>query len=137
MGMLAADTLAANVSPEAFGVAATSVAPADVLAVAVGVMVRAGRLPVWPNESTLHGFVRADMHVVGYDATLQGGYFSDSDPHTVEPKRVVGEAEAGVVWSDGAYGARVGIVRRTNEISALTNSVGAQNFVRLQFSYIP
>jgi len=105
--------------------------------VGAGVMVRAGRLPVWPNESTLHGFVRADMHVVGYDATLQGGYFSDSDPHTVEPKRVVGEAEAGVVWSDGAYGARVGIVRRTNEISALTNSVGAQNFVRLQFSYIP
>jgi len=105
--------------------------------VGAGVMLRAGRLPIWPTRSTLHGFMRADVHAVGYNATLQGGWFSRDDPHTVDPRRMVGEAEAGVVWNDGAYGARVGIVRRSNEISDLPNAAGAQNFVRLQFSYVP
>lgn len=102
-----------------------------------GVMIRAGRLPAWPDRSTLHGFVRADVHVVGYNATLEGGYFSNDDPHTVEPKRLVGEAEAGVIWIKGPYGAKVGLVRRSNEIEDLPNSIGAQNFVRLQFYYTP
>ena len=77
------------------------------------------------------------MHVVGYNATLQGGYFSDNNSHTVEPQRLVGEAEAGVMWSDGAYGAKVGLVRRSNEIEYLPNSIGAQNYLRLLFSYMP
>lgn len=102
-----------------------------------GVTVRAGQLNLLPNRPTFHGFVRADVHAVGYNATLQGGYFSSDNPHTVEPKRWVGEAEAGVVWQRGAFGARVGLVRRSNEIRGLSNSIGAQDFLRLQFSYTP
>ncbi|MGE5651331.1 MAG: lipid A deacylase LpxR family protein [Bacillota bacterium] len=102
-----------------------------------GLTVRAGRLNLLPNQRTFHGFVRADVHAVGYNATLQGGYFSDNNPHTVTPRRWVGEAEAGIVWQGEQFGARVGLVRRSNEIRDLSNSIGAQDFLRLQFSYTP
>jgi hypothetical protein len=29
------------------------------------------------------------------------------------------------------------VIRRSNEIDGLTNGIGAQNYVRLQFSYTP
>jgi lipid A 3-O-deacylase len=103
----------------------------------VGVTVRAGQLNLLPNQSTLHGFVRMYANAVGYNATLQGGYFSNDNPHTVDPKRSVGAAEAGVAWSKGPYGFRASLVRHSNEIRALPNSIGSQNFVRLQFSYAP
>ena len=105
--------------------------------VGAGVTMRAGRLESSPDRAAFHGFVRADLHAVGYNATLQGGYFSHDNPHTVEPKRFVGEAEAGVAWAYGAYGARLAIVRRSNEIRDLPNSIGAQNYVHLLFSYTP
>jgi hypothetical protein len=76
-------------------------------------------------------------NAVGYNATLQGGYFSSHNPHTVEPKRWVGAAEAGVAWNKGAYGLRASLVRHSNEIRDLPNSIGSQNFVRLQISYAP
>jgi hypothetical protein len=105
--------------------------------VGVGATLRAGRLPTLASPSTLHAFLRTDVHAVGYNATLQGGYFSSGNPHTVAPKRIVGEAEAGVAWNRGAFALRAGIVRRSNEIRDLPNSVGAQNYVRLQISYTP
>jgi lipid A 3-O-deacylase len=103
----------------------------------VGVTIRAGQLNLMPNQSTLHGFVRMYANGVGYNATLQGGYFSSNNPHTVEPKRWVGAAEAGVAWNKGAYGLRASLVRHSNEIRDLPNSIGAQNFIRLQISYAP
>jgi hypothetical protein len=102
-----------------------------------GVALRAGRLNVSPAGPTLHGFLRLRADAVGYNATLQGGYFSNDNPHTVSPKRWVGTAEAGVAWSRGPYGLRFSIVRRSNEIRDLPQSAGAQNFARLQFSYSP
>lgn len=98
---------------------------------------RAGRLNALPDRPAFYGFVRAEAQAVGYNATLQGGYFSSDNPHTVAPKRFVGEAEIGVAWGDGPYALRVGLIRRSNEIRALPNSIGAQNFVRLQFVYAP
>lgn len=105
--------------------------------IGANMVVRAGQLNVLPGEPTFHAYLRADIRAVGYNATLQGGYFSDNDPHTVDPKRWVGEAEAGVVWRRGPYGINAGLVRRGNEIRGLPDSVGAQNFLRLQFSYTP
>jgi len=102
-----------------------------------GLLLRAGQLDVLPGQSTLHGFLRMDARMVGHNAALQGGYFSKNNPHTVKPKSVVGEAEIGVAWTQGAYGARISLVRRGNEIRGLPNSTGAQNFVRLQFGYTP
>jgi lipid A 3-O-deacylase len=102
-----------------------------------GLTLRAGQLNPLPAQSTLHGFIRLDANAIGYNATLQGGYFSKNNPHVVKPKRLVGEAEAGLVWNRGAYNISASIVRRGNEISALPNSIGAQNFVRLWFSYTP
>jgi hypothetical protein len=103
----------------------------------VGVTVRAGQLNILPNQSTLHGFFRTYADVVGYNATLQGGYFSKDNPHTVDPKRWVGAVEGGLAWNRGKYGFRASVVRHSNEIAALPQSIGAQTFVRLQFSYAP
>jgi lipid A 3-O-deacylase len=102
-----------------------------------GITLRAGQLNALSDNSTLHGFMRVDANVIGYNATLQGGYFSNDNPHTVKPKRLVGEAEIGVAWNKGPYGASASVVQRSNEISGLSNSIGTQNFVRLLFSYTP
>jgi hypothetical protein len=102
-----------------------------------GIMLRAGDLPALPDQATLHGFMRLDISAIGYNAMLQGGYFSRDNPRTVDPKRWVGEAEAGVAWKHASYGINASIVRRSNEIRGLPDSAGAQNFVRLLFSYTP
>ena len=98
---------------------------------------RAGRLNLLPSEPTLHAYVRAEARAVGYNATLQGGYFSKNNPHTVDPKRLIGAAEAGVMWTGAAFSAKAAFVRRSNEIKDLPNSIGAQNYLSLQFSYTP
>lgn len=103
--------------------------------IGAGITVRAGQLNILPGDSTFHGFFKASIRGVGHNATLEGGYFSGNNPHTVKPKRWAGEAEAGVVLRRGRYGVNAGLVRRSNEISGLPNSTGAQNFLRLQFSY--
>jgi lipid A 3-O-deacylase len=103
----------------------------------VGLTLRAGELQLMPHQPTLHGYLRLDADAIGYNATLQGGYFSKDSPHTVKPKRFAGEAEAGLVWNRGAWGISGSVIRRSNEIDGLTNGIGAQNYVRLQFSYTP
>ncbi len=100
-----------------------------------GLTLRAGQLNVLPHQSTLHTYLSVDGRAVAWDASLQGGYFSSGNPHVVKPKRLVGEAELGVAWQRDAFGIRASLVRRSNEINGLSNSIGAQNFVRLQFSY--
>lgn len=74
---------------------------------------------------------------VGYDASLQGGYFSKGNPHTVRPQRLVAEAEAGLQWVRPPFALQAAIVRRGNEIRDLPADVGAQSFVRLQLVYSP
>jgi hypothetical protein len=105
--------------------------------IGAGLVVRAGQLNALPDGASLHGFLRMDATAVGYNATLQGGYFSSGNPHTVDPKRWVGAAEAGLAWNRGPYGLRASVIRQGNEIRQLPDSIGAQNFVRLQFSYTP
>lgn len=103
----------------------------------IGSVLRLGSLNALPQQATNHLFLRTEARAVGYNATLQGGYFSSGNAHTVKPKTWVGEVELGWLWQSGAYGAQFGIVRRGNEIRDLSNAVGAQNFARLQFSYVP
>lgn len=105
--------------------------------VGAGLTVRAGRLNQLPDQSTLHAYLRVDGRAVGYNATMQGGYFSKNNLHTVAPKRFVGEAEVGIAWNSAPYAANIGIVRRGNEVRDLPNSLGTQDFVRLQISYAP
>jgi hypothetical protein len=102
-----------------------------------GVIVRAGDLPALPGQETFHGFMRLDANAIGYNAMLQGGYFSRNNPRTVKPKRWVGEAELGLAWLRGPYGVNASVVRRSNEIRGMSNAIGGQNFVRLIFSYTP
>jgi len=104
---------------------------------AAGLTLRAGRLNFLPRQSTFHGFARVEARAVGYNATLQGGYFSNDNPHTVAPRRLVGEAEVGVIWRRGKFGASAGVIHRGSEIRDLSNALGAQDFLRLQLSYTP
>lgn len=101
----------------------------------VSVLLRAGQLNVLPDQPTLHAFVRAEARAVGYNATLQGGYFSNNNVHTVDPKRLVGELEIGATWKSATWNISASVVRRGNEIEALPNRTGRQDFVRLLFSH--
>lgn len=102
-----------------------------------GIKMRVGRLNLLPEQPTLHGFFRLDGRAVAYNASLQGGYFSDDNPHTVKPKRFVPEVEAGIAWQEKSFGILLSIVHRGNEIRNLADSVGEQDFVRLSISYTP
>lgn len=101
----------------------------------LGVTMRAGRLNLLPDAPAMHGFLRLNGRAVAYDATLQGGYFSQDNPHTVRPKRLVGEAEVGIVWQQAPYGIRASLVRRGNVARDWPDAAGTQNFARLQFLY--
>jgi lipid A 3-O-deacylase len=105
---------------------------------AAGVTLRAGQLYLTPGQQgTVHGLLRLEERLVGYNATLQGGYFSSNNVRTVSPNRAVGEIELGVVWHSARYQVMASVVRRGSEIRGLPESAGAQNFARLQFVYAP
>ncbi|WP_025917219.1 lipid A deacylase LpxR family protein [Herminiimonas sp. CN] len=101
------------------------------------VTLRAGVLGDLPAAPTQHLYLKFSARAVGHDASLQGGYFSRDNPHTVRPQRLAEEAEAGLQWVRPPFALRAAIVRRSNEIRDLPDSVGAQNFARLQLVYSP
>lgn len=98
---------------------------------------RAGQLQPSDDGTGLYGFARASVRAVGYDATLQGGMFSDQEARTVRPKRFTGEWEWGIQWQRRVWSWRLSIVRRGNEIAGLPESLGRQDFLRLTLSYFP
>lgn len=100
-----------------------------------GIQLRAGRLNQLPDQSTVHVFLRLDARAVAYNASLQGGYFSTNNPHTVSPERAVGAVELGMVWNQEPFAVQLSVVRRSSGIAGLSNAIAAQNFVRLMFSY--
>lgn len=81
------------------------------------------------------GFLRGAIRAVGYDATLQGGLFSDNDVRTVKPRRWTGEAELGMQWIKPQWALRLSFVRRSNEISGLPARIGTQNFLRVAITW--
>ncbi|MFZ6814612.1 lipid A deacylase LpxR family protein [Undibacterium sp. Rencai35W] len=101
---------------------------------ATDVTLRLGALNPLPQQSASYAFLRGEAKLVGYNATLQGGYFNNQATG-ITPKHSVGELELGYVWRAGSYGASASILRRSNEIKELSNGTGAQNFARLQFVY--
>ena len=98
---------------------------------------RVGELQPLPDASTVYGFLRAGARAVAYDATLQGGMFRRESERTVDPKRLTGEAEAGLQWQGGRWAVRVSVVVRSNEIRGLSESDGRQDFMRVAISYSP
>ena len=104
---------------------------------AASLLLRAGNLEAANEGSALHGYARLQARAVGYNATLQGGYFSNDNPHVVSPKRLVGEVEVGLRWTVGRVMLSAAIVRIGNEIADLPNSIGTQNIGRLQLAITP
>ncbi|MGV8892276.1 MAG: lipid A deacylase LpxR family protein [Burkholderiaceae bacterium] len=105
--------------------------------VTAAVTLRAGILGDLPAAPTQHLYLKLGARAVGRDASLQGGYFSKDNLHTVRPQRLVAQAEAGLQWVRPPFALQAAIVRRSNEIRDLPGSDGAQNFVRLQLVYSP
>ncbi|MFZ6748059.1 lipid A deacylase LpxR family protein [Undibacterium sp. Ren11W] len=100
----------------------------------VGAILRLGSLNALPEQPGNYGFLRGEIIAIGYDATLQGGYFNNQQL-AVNPKSAVTELELGYQWRGATYGLYASIIRRSNGIKELDNSTGAQNFARLQFIY--
>ena len=103
----------------------------------LGAVLRFGQRNSLPQNAAQFGYLSLDARAVGYDATLQGGYFAKDNQHTVAPKRLYAQAEVGMQWVGQEYAARVGVVRRGNTIRDLPNSAGAQNYMSLQLVYTP
>ena len=100
-------------------------------------LLKAGEEEAAPGKSDWHGFFRLEGKAVGYNATLQGGYFSDNNPHTVDLKRWVAEAEMGIGWRRPPFAIVFSVTRRSNEIRGLPNAIGRQDYGSLQISYSP
>lgn len=98
---------------------------------------RAGMLGDLPAAPARLLYLKLGARAVGHDASLQGGYFSSGNPHTVRPQRLTGEAEAGLQWVRPPFALQAAVVRRSNEIRGLPADAGAQSFVRLQLVYSP
>ena len=105
--------------------------------IAASLMLRGGQLEPVPDGSAVHTYARMQARAVGYNATLQGGFFSNDNPHVVSPKRLVGEFEVGLRWILGRYALTAAFVRTGNEIADLPNRVGTQNTGRLQLAITP
>ncbi len=80
-------------------------------------------------------FFRGAVRAVGYDATLQGGLFSDNEVRTVKPRRWTSEAEFGMQWLKPKWALRLSIVRRSNEIRGLPARAGTENFLRVSVTW--
>jgi len=79
-------------------------------------------------------FSRAELKIVGYNASLQGGYFRDQKL-VINPNRAVPEIEFGYQYSGDTWGFYASVLRRGSEIKELSNAKGAQNFAKLQVRY--
>ena len=95
---------------------------------------RVGQLSSLAETNTNHLFARTEVKLVGYNATIQGGYFNNQQLLT-RPKRLVPEIELGYQYRHQTWGISASIIRRGSEIKALSNAQAAQNFARLQFTY--
>ena len=82
-----------------------------------------------------YAYLRGAVRAVGYDATLQGGLFSDAEVRTVKPRRWTNELELGYQWLMPQWGLRLSVIRRSNEINGLSARAGSQSFLRVSISW--
>lgn len=97
---------------------------------------RAGHLHSPAYRGLAYGFLRGAVRAVGYDATLQGGFFSDEHARTVSPRRWTTELEAGLQWTAPLWGLRISFIRRSNEIAGLSSATGRQDMLRISLSFL-
>lgn len=82
-----------------------------------------------------YGFLRGAVRAVGYDATLQGGLFSEAEMRTVKPRRWTNELELGYQWFNPQWSLRLSVIRRSNEINGLSERAGSHSFLRVTASW--
>ncbi|MBY0574472.1 MAG: lipid A deacylase LpxR family protein [Undibacterium sp.] len=95
---------------------------------------RIGQLNGLAEQAANLLYLKTELKLVAYNATLQGGYFNRQIV-PIHPKQIVPEVELGYQYQQADWGVRLAIVRRGSEIKELSNSQGAQNFAKIQFVY--
>lgn len=88
------------------------------------------RLPL-PDQAGSYWFARAEARLVGKNASIEKSRLQPD----LQAQSKVGEVEAGYFWQGQDYGLSASVIRRSSELEAMPNSIGAQNFVRLQLQY--
>jgi len=79
-------------------------------------------------------FGRIEARAVGYDATLQGGWFSSS-PHTVQPAPLVADTEWGIAWRQRRFALGVSFATRSNVIRDLPHTFTMHRWGRVQLAW--
>ncbi len=92
---------------------------------------RYGELNALPDQAASYWFTRAEARMVGRNATIQKSRLQSN----LQAESKVGELEFGYFWQGQDYGLSASLIRRSSELEAMPNSLGAQNFVRLQLQY--
>lgn len=87
------------------------------------------------HSSELFLFGRIESRMVGYNATLQGGWFSKS-PRTVEPERLVVDSEWGVAYATKRWSITYSVTTRGNEIKNNPFAVGTHKWGRVQLTWL-
>lgn len=96
---------------------------------------RYGQLNTLSSQASSHIFARAELKLVGYNATLQGGYFN-AHQAAITPKRLVPELELGYQYRGQVWGFYASVIRRNSEIKELPNAKAAQNIGKIQITYV-
>lgn len=95
---------------------------------------RYGQLNALPEQAASFLFARAELKLVAYNASLQGGYFNRQEL-AIHPNRIVPEVEVGYLFIRKDWSWNLSAVRRGSEIKELSNAKAAQNFAKVQITY--
>ncbi|MBR7799046.1 lipid A deacylase LpxR family protein [Undibacterium fentianense] len=95
---------------------------------------RYGNLNQQTQNKSSFIFTRANLSIVAYNATLQGGLFSQNES-AIHPRPLVAEVEAGYQFQGSKWGLYASVLRRGSEIKELSHAKAAQNFAKIQVYY--
>lgn len=84
------------------------------------------------NKSEFFFYLKPQLNVVVYDATIQGSLFNDNSPVTFGVKPIVFEQQFGVNYSSKRFTADFNVIFKTKEVKSIAK---AQNYGGLSLYY--
>ena len=102
----------------------------------IDVVLRAGDLNALPEQAAHYVYARAAVRGSAHNATLEGGYFNRQN-FAFHAQTWVPEVELGYHYRQSHWGVSAAIVRRASEIKEWPTRLGAQNFAKIRFVYVP
>lgn len=84
------------------------------------------------NKSEFYFYLKPQLNVVAYDATIQGSLFNNNSPLTFGAKPIVFEQQFGINYSTNRFTADFNIIFKTKEVKSTAD---AQNYGALSLYY--